>query len=281
MAKSKSVNSKRMVAGSALRVLPLDEIGHDPSYQREPLDQSWRRIVADFDPVALGIPVVGEREDGSKWVVDGLQRLTALRKMEKREVRAEVFASDGPEHEASVFRKINKLRTALKPLQIFRAMLTEGDATAWLIKNVAEEYGLEIPANSGPHTGGGNTPEKVSINLSCINAVQRVYRRGDEVALRFVLSTMRKLKPGEKGVEVWPGDPQRLRDTIVLGLFKFWADLEGTVDQDRLIDRLNTTTPAKVMYQASLGVGDKTANAADVILRLYNKRYGSKSRNGG
>lgn len=72
--------------------------------------------------------------------------------------------------------------------------------------------------------------------------------------------------------EVWPNDPLRVRDRIVAGLYSFWKRRGGSVDVERLVPRLMTANPAKIMYSASLGVGDQYANVADVIERLYKKR---------
>lgn len=173
---SNKKTDKRTVKGSALKVLYLDGIQTDPSYQRDVV-AGHKKIIADFDPVAFGVPLVGEREDGTLWIVDGLQRITALRKMGKKTMRAEVFRSQGPEHEASVFRKVNKNRTGLKPLQLFQAALTEGNEEAWAVKNVAEEYGFKIPKTHSP-SPANSSPENIAVTLSCVNAVQYIYKRG-------------------------------------------------------------------------------------------------------
>lgn len=256
-----ATKSLRTVSGSALKVLYLEGIQTDPSYQRDVVS-GHKRIVADFDPVGLGIPLVGEREDGSLWIVDGLQRITALRKMGKKQVRAEVFASQGPEHEANVFKLVNKNRTPLRPLQIFTAMLTAGDETAWEIKKIVEDYGFMILATK-KNAPGHTSPETLSNQMTCIAAISAVFRRGKEPALRFVLSVLQKS---------WPDDPMRTRDALVLGLYTFWNRREGSVDVERLLPRLMTTTPAKMIYSSQLGSGDRTTVMADVIERLYKKK---------
>lgn len=257
------LSTKRTVSGSALKVIHLVDIKVDPSYQRDAVDRAWKKIMADFNPQALGVPVLGERDDGTLWVVDGLQRITALKKMNKKEVRAEVFASKGPEHEAEVFKLINKNRTGLKPLQMFHAMLTAQDKSAWDIKRIAEEYDFIIPKHTKASPSGGTSNETRAKQLGSIVAVQKIYGWGGEQALRFVLKVIS---------QCWADDDQRTRDTIMFGLYRFWDRQEASVDIERLVPRLNTTTPAKIIYSANAMAGDRSANASDIFLRLYRKR---------
>ncbi len=261
-----ATKSKRTVAGSALKVLYLEGIKTDPSYQRD-IVPGHKKIVANFDPIALGIPLVGEREDGTQWIVDGLQRITALRKLGKKQVRAEVFRSEGPEHEASIFRKVNKNRTALKPLQLYQAALTEGDEKAWAIKKIVEEYGFAIH-NAKTGIGPSNSsPEKLSMQVQCIAAIQKVYKKGGDNAVRFVFSVLK---------QCWPDDPSRVKEVVILGLYCFWSRREGSVDVERLIPRLNSTQPGKLIYSSQLGTGNRDSVLADVIERLYKKRTAGK-----
>jgi hypothetical protein len=69
-----------LVVKSALRVVKLSDLSVDQSYQRE-VKSGHKSIVSDFNEEALGVPLVGQRSDGSLWIVDGLQRVTALKKL--------------------------------------------------------------------------------------------------------------------------------------------------------------------------------------------------------
>lgn len=252
--------SKRVVVKAALKIVDLDRIKTDRSYQREVNQNAQRKIVQRFNPEALGIPVIGERDDGSLWIVDGLQRITALATLGKRSVRAEVFASKGPEHEAQVFHDINRNRVPLKPLQIFHAALTAGDKVAWEIKDLVERMGFWIP----PYIGGirGLSEEKVAKAIRAINSVNSIYEKSGAEGLKFVLEVVSRC---------WANDESKTRDTILLGLHIFWVNREKSVDIDRLVDRLNTTTPQKIVYSGQLASGGRVHAVGAVIDRLYRK----------
>src|SRR5262249_39485041 len=103
---TKAEARERLGVKAAVREGPLEMLKSDPTYQRD-VKRGHKKIVADFNETALGVPLVGEREKGTLWIVDGLQRITALRKLNWTHVKAEVFASKGPEHEAEIYRIIN------------------------------------------------------------------------------------------------------------------------------------------------------------------------------
>lgn len=270
MAKTKARKSS-LVQKNALRVLEIASLNVDPSYQRGVNRDAPKKIADNFDPVAFGIPLVGEREDGSLWIVDGQQRIESLKlrneafgsQKQKKWVRCEVFASSGPEHEAQVFKRVNKDRTKLRPLQLFTAMLTAGDESCWAIKKMAEDRGFKIPKGE---SHGDKSREADANMLRCVNMMGRIYAKsGDdgEAALSFVLDVIKS---------VWDGDKLRTKGEILGGLWQFWKRKGGVVDTERLIPRLASSAPAKILHSASLGVSDATGNVADVIEKLYRKR---------
>lgn len=250
--------TKLLVGKAALRVLTIEGVQADPAYQRG-VTEGHKRIVAEFDETALGVPLVAEREDGSLWVVDGLQRLTALKKLGRKKVRAEVFRSQGPEHEARVFRLVNQNRVRLSAYQVFKAMLTAHDATAWAVKGAVEAEGFRLDSGREPTA----RPEAAANEVTCIATVLKVVRNHGADALRWVLGVIR---------DSWPDDAMRANIAVVEGLYTFYAHQNGAADRERLVTRLRTTTPTKLIYSANLGVGSRAVNVAAVVEQLYRKR---------
>ncbi len=251
-----SETNKKLVVKSALRVLQLDDIQFDKSYQRE-VRAGHKRIVADFNPEALGIPVVAEREDGSLWCVDGRQRIAALTKLGKKTVRAEVFNSKGPEHEAQVFSDINKNRTRLSSTEQFQADLTAGDKIAWAVKECVESCGFKLNLS---RSGGLKQDEH---SVSSVGSMTTVVRKHGTEPLAMALETIK---------EAWSDDPMARRDIIIESLAYYYVVKKDTITKEHMVPRLMTTTPSKLIYSAGLGVGGRITNMIEVLDKLSRKR---------
>lgn len=259
MSKTKQNTMEKLVTKAALRIVQLVKIGTDSSYQRE-IKNKHKRIVADFNAEAFGIPVAGQREDGSLWIVDGLQRISALRKMGKTEVRIEVFASRGPEHEAEVFKVINMNRAKLTSAEEFRCLLTAHDPTAWAVKEVGEKCGFTLQYKCGKKPGPTS-----AMQLTCFTLLLDMAKRYGTQHIAFTLDCIKAS---------WPDDPLGVYNTVVGGLCIFSARHDGVADGERMIARMRTTTPQKVIYttqQMATGTS-RHMIAADVFDKIYQKR---------
>ncbi len=258
---------KRLVVKSALRVVDIDTLNVDPAYQRD-VKPKHKKIVADFQEEALGIPMVGEREDGTLWIVDGLQRITALKKLGRKNLRADVFNSRGVEHEAEVYKRINMDRTKLTPGEVFKSLLAGHDKMAWEIKECVESCGYLLQLS-----GGGNNKKKQNAReVNCINTLVREYRENGIEGIRFALLTAK---------EAWPDDRMGVHNSMMGGLCTFYARNQGVVDLERLYPRLKgrDITPHKILYAAnSASLGNNLWHAvADVIEKIYRKRQRGKN----
>jgi len=256
--------TKRTVVKAALKVVRLDKLNVDSSYQRE-VKSGHKRIIAEFNEDALGIPLVGERSDGSLWIVDGQQRIAALRKLGHKEVRAEVFASDGPEHEATVFKLVNMRRIKLTPAEEFKALLGAHDPLAWQIKEMVESLGYKLALSRKSSKTSGPAGAKM---LSCVNTLLSVAKHYGIDHIKFALTTADK---------AWPDDPKGVVNTIISGLSLFYHRRDKLIDEEKFLTRMQTTTPYKLQYAAAqVSVGSTGSGRcfamAEVIDKLYDKR---------
>ena len=258
---------KKLVTKSALRILDIETLQVDPSYQRD-VKPRHRRIVSDYNANAIGIPLVGEREDGTLWIVDGLQRITALKKLNHAKVRAETFNSHGPEHEAEVFKLVNMNRTKLTAGEEFRALLAAGDALAWSIKEVVEKAGHALR-----FVKGGNNRKAGSRDVFCFSTMIRFVRLSGVACLEFALKT---------ADECWPNDPLGVHNSMVGGLCTYHARAKGLVDIEKLYPKLKKTTAHAVLYAANLAnTGNNLwTTVADHIDKVGKKRLGKPKKEG-
>ncbi len=245
----------------ALRVVKLESLQVDPSYQRA-VKKGHKKIISHFNEEALGVLLVAEREDQGLWLVDGLQRKTALETMGWKEVRAEVFASDGPEHEAEVFRLVNMGRTKLTTSETFKAMLAEGHELAWMIKNAVEECGGKL------HLGGGRYAASTGAHardICCIGTMLKHAVLSGAEPIKFALTAV---------FECWPDDRMGVGNRMIGGMCCWWKQKDGEVDLDRLYPRLKNVTPHKIIYAASMTSlsGNTDFSVAEQIEKVYRQR---------
>lgn len=246
---------KKLVTKSAVRVVPVSILNVDPKYQRD-VKPAHKKIISDFDHSAFGIPYIGEREDCTLWIVDGLQRITAVSKMGWKEVKVSVFSSKGTEHEARVFDLVNMHRTKLRSYEEFRALLAANDETALKIKETVELCGFTV-------TDGRNGDYK---KLRCVNTLKYMMIHHKENGIRFALTTVK---------EAWPEDMLGIYNDMLLGLSIFYSKYGGDlVNRDKLITNLKTVTPQKILYKAKqASMSDRIAgDVAEEINRIYKKR---------
>lgn len=137
------------------RKIAVEELNISDAYQRTIVPARVNRIAKNLDQDAFGSLTVGQRGDRSYWVVDGMQRLTAARRLSIAQVPCDVFQSDGQEHEARVFRLKNRERTNVSATDLFKAQLTEGDRQSLEIADVVRRAGLKLRLDLSTSGGHG------------------------------------------------------------------------------------------------------------------------------
>lgn len=255
--------AKKLVVNKALRIVNINSVNYDPAYQRD-LKRKHKVIARDFDEEALGLPLIAERADGSLWAVDGQQRIAALKLIGRDRFRAEVFSSQGPEHEARVFKLVNLNRTRLSSQEEMQALLTSGDPEALSIKQVVDNLGYKLSLSK---SGGGSKSDAIAAKqLTCVGALREAAK--GELGLKSIDFALRVADAA------WPGDRHGTNGGILGALVLFYKRRNGDVDLDRLVTKLAKTPPKNILYTAGQMAlsGKRELGAAEVIERLYQKR---------
>jgi hypothetical protein len=242
------------------RILSIDSLQICDAYQRTVVRARVNHIKKHFDQDALGSLCVGERSDGSFWIVDGQQRCTALREMGIDRVPCDIFESRGKSHEAQIFRQKNKHRTSVSARTNFKAALTEGDTQAIAIQAAVESAGMHMMLDGG---------SKGWPQVCCVGALSSIFEDGGAEHLTRVLNIV---------CTAWKGEDDALQGTILqgLGLFLIKADVEDK----RLIQKMKKVEPMAVVRfadsQRKLLGGGRAGAVATAFLNFYNK--GAKER---
>jgi len=121
------------------------------SYQRgEASRMSTIMRAKHFDHAAAGAVVVGQRSDGSFWIVDGLQRVLAeTLRGDVGTVDCMVFQSSGKANEARVFQLCNISRSGVKAVHKFMVAVESGDEPECTINKWIVEEGFRVGKEKG------------------------------------------------------------------------------------------------------------------------------------
>jgi hypothetical protein len=233
-------------------------------YQREVIDAHVAKIGGDgFVEEALGLPCIGVRGDGTKSVVDGMQRITALRNMGYTHVECEWFESRGYEHEALVFLLKNNYKR-LKSHELFKARLTSGDEETSEIYQAICDSGLGVRGIQSKHKR----------KLQAVSSAKAAFRLGGGSLLTRSLLLLKKAW-GDQHDDAFKGD-------IMHGLAEMLHHVPEAQDE-RLVRAMSKIVPSN-MYayvdankQMRIASGGSRARAIAHAFHLLHDKRGSKT----
>lgn len=231
------------------------------TYQRSE-KRSVDRIASDFEPAAVGTLHVGRRADGTLWLIDGQQRVAAMRQLGIKTWKAYVVHSPGPKYEARLYSYINgRTRKQLTAHEIFRANVAAEDPNALAVLRAVQAAGLRLKAVKG---GARGWPE-----IACVGALYREVATKGEGLLTRVLTVLAR---------TWPEQPVALHDVIPVAMLRLFAAQGDRIDDDRFVEVLSAVPPVKILNDSAVSTGNRFTQASNVLARAYNKRLGESSR---
>jgi hypothetical protein len=231
------------------------------AYQRMIKKAHVKQIVNNFNPEAISAIKVAKRANGSMYIIDGQHQAQALMQLGYTVWPCQVTASRGRAHEAELFRICNsaKTRKQVTPLELYRALLVEGDPKARACHASIKDHGFVT----------GNVTQWPTIR--CIGCVQKLSDLGvlDETLAMIV--------------DAWGDteDVSALHIGVISGLgqwiYDMWdSDKWTDAVQDKMIARMSTVTPKRIRMQIQDRVKDngytRARAGAEVFTRLFNSR---------
>lgn len=244
------------------RKIDVDQLNISDAYQRTIVPGRVNRIAKNLDQDAFGSLTVGQRRDGTYWVVDGMQRLTAARRLGIAMVPCDVFESEGQEHEARVFRLKNRERTNVSSVSLFRAQLTEGDRQSLAIAKIVSDAGLKLAlreeSSGWPY-------------VRAVKALERSYQRVGGNGLSLALEIIN---------ECWPGESGAVQGDMIEGVCWF-IKKNQSFNRKRLCEKLKSKSVSSVIRaaDANFKLEKDRANSqygrsqatCDAITLIYNR----------
>lgn len=246
-----------------LRKLSLINLHIDHSYQRV-LKDSHKRIVRQWSPVLCTPLIVGQRPDGSLWVIDGQQRLAAMQALGITEWDARIIATGGPKMEAHIFQVLNSTGNTVQRLsskEIFKAQVVAGDQVALDAVEAARLAGLELRYTSG----SAGWPR-----LVCAAAM---YRLTKTYGKEWVAHGLRVI------AQAWPQNNDALREVMVVAVVNVVAANQLSAKQrERLVLKLRQAMPIALLHDAKGSSRSLHSSLYTVVIRYYNRGLIAKSR---
>lgn len=265
-------------------VLPLDQLFVDHEHYQRPRTTLADAIGAEFDFTLCGVLVGSQRKNrivkGSVALIDGQQRYEGAKLAQVPSVPVVVYKGLRVEDEAYVYAEIQRKRRQMSSAERVRAMVAAGDRfpAHQVINDAVNAAGFRI--------GSKSAAKADPLVISSANSLERVYAWGagahtqrldggdpesGRAKLLEVLTVIR---------DAWPSQPDGyLGADIINGLGTYLTrEYEGgPIDLNRLVKKMQRTTPQKLRQRAnqlregtSAG-GSATGYMADAFLWVYSR----------
>lgn len=222
-------------------------------YQRRLQMSKVRQMVAEFNDIIVNPPKVSYR-DGHYIVFDGQHTVMGLKTRNNNEdlpIVCRVYTGLTKEEEALLFAQQTGASTPLSAGAKLRAKLVGKDAESLAFLAATEAAGLQLGFDSS----------RAGRKIVCIRTAYKEYQeRGADLyteGLRVIS-------------EAWDGIPDSLRSGIIQGVMRFVSVYNGEYKYDRLVKRLRTTQPLKIVHDADAMSGPASYRYMMQILKLYN-----------
>lgn len=232
----------------------IDTVKFDHRFQRE-LDEARARAMSkSFSWALFGVPVLSQREDGSRWALDAQHRLCAavMAGHGEASVLMEIHTGLTLAEEAEMFLRLNGGRSAVGIHDKWKARIVAKEPVALQIQQELKDVGnLRISRSAAKFC------------VMAIKAVERAHHRSN------LVPTMRVLTH-------WlDGAPEAYEGKLVDGVSVFLVQFPDA-DPGTLAEKLQNHSPIKVLAALNRtrgGMECTAAIAACVVMRdIYNEK---------
>jgi len=241
---------------SEYRFVPLDKLEIDHAYQRGRDDSRISKMAHAWNQDLCGVIIVNQRANGSLYVIDGQQRVAAMRltKNSPARVLAQLFTGLTIEQEAELFKDLDTQRLGLTTGSVFAALVVARDPAALEIQDAAHKAGLTLDPKRG------DAPN----NLRAFGAIMGIHRRSGKDMLARIFKIVSA---------AWPENRYWGAGNVLKGLEVFLTKYPDINDR-HLIEALARTTPRDIENKART-LSEALSSALSrwvgrVIFGLYN-----------
>jgi hypothetical protein len=245
----------------------LDAVIVDQRVQRTegPDQRRVDKMASMFNPDALGVLILSEREDGTLVCLDGMHRCLSARKAGHTALmEAKVFTGLTLAEEASLFLLYNDKKDP-SAVSKFNTRVVAEDPVAQDIDRIIRSHGWRVATSTHP---------------GCINAINKaedVYRTGaGSVAngvhpeiLDRVLSII---------TAAWGHDQHGVHQAILAGMGQVIGRFGTKVDSDKMIAEIRGTRPETIIGSARSMAGVQRTSVSAALARDLARMHDNRRR---
>ncbi|NCE65103.1 hypothetical protein D1159_11085 [Pseudoflavonifractor sp. 524-17] len=246
-----------------IRTLSTSQLTSGLPYQRTVKQQRVDEIIREWNDRKL-TPVVVSFRDGKFNVVDGQNRIAAMRQMAGGgDVIVPCIIHTGMtyEEEADMYAKLDTDKAPLTLRQHTKALVEAGtDAKVTEVKRLVEEVGF---------TWALTEPTGEPFEIAPVRTLINAYRLLGGAAFSRMLALLAK---------TWRGAPGSTKAAILSGMALFVKTYETELNDSTFIKRLSAVTPEEIIRRGKIDFSTNQAalRFARVIWDRYNRQRGGR-----
>jgi hypothetical protein len=250
---------------STHKKITLDDLIIDPRVQRrEGIDQRRvTKMVANFQPHALGSITVSQRDNGKMVVLDGMHRCSAVRQAKHdKPIQAHVLTGLSIQSEAELFNLLNNTKAPSAVTRFLTRVVME-EPTAVAMTEILAAHGWKVDVNPLPGC------------LAAVEALEKVYTSGGGT-----LSKGEHPELLDRVIELisaaWEHDTASVQGPMLLAVAQLLGRFGPSIDTKKLIAEMQATRPGVLIGKAKtlrdVQGGTVAAALAKILAGMHNKK---------
>jgi hypothetical protein len=240
----------------SIEVLPISALHFDQTYQRGLRNKFAERLANNWSTLALGLPLVSRREDGTLYVVNGQHRVAAANLMGLEDMVCLVVSGLSARDEADL-RLHGNVQLAENSLERFKAKVAAKYPDALDIVEIAHRFDTQI--NESPMADSG---------LNAVATIEYIYALDRGVTLVRVFEIIQDAWSRVGG--------ERTHAAALKGIAWFLGAHASEFNRARLVERMSVTGPAglEAMSRTTRAAmrGSLWLNYYRALVECYNER---------
>lgn len=257
--------------------IPVSQLIVDHRYQRYVIESSVRKMAQEWNWLGAGLLTVSLRPsaDGNEYaVIDGQQRLAAIKLLGYTEAPCRIYVDLTPTQEAELFEILNQNKK-VNFNSTFKSRLSRGEEKARMINMAVEQVNYHLDPD---RTHGGVKAKNTHYYIQSMPELERIYDTG---GVNLIMNSLKFINT------TWAPEYLGNQQQVLAGVATFLQNYPKTNLKD-LTDRLkkqgmsrtlqNATQWTAVHGQGGGGTNKRGRAFSEAMLACYNQNRQEANR---